>query len=165
MLLRTIGSCPITFHPTVPAATLVPVFHLLTAHSHNNSHNHNHNRNRVLPPFSIPLSNPLSHSHHIQPQFSPSSSSFYSFSSTTTHQSSKHIQSSKSNTTMVALLVATTSDPASINPANALLAMPGWQPGPHFQVSQTIDPFCFFSFFAVLDSQFLIFLINFFWFF
>ncbi|CAJ1941961.1 unnamed protein product [Sphenostylis stenocarpa] len=34
---------------------------------------------------------------------------------------------------MVALLVATSSDPASINPANALLAMPGWQPGPHFQ--------------------------------
>lgn len=38
---------------------------------------------------------------------------------------------------MVALLVATTSDPASINPANALLGMPGWKPGPHFQV-QTI---------------------------
>ncbi|KAL2334216.1 hypothetical protein Fmac_015429 [Flemingia macrophylla] len=34
---------------------------------------------------------------------------------------------------MVTLLVATTSDPASINPANALLAMPRWQPGPHFQ--------------------------------
>ncbi|KAL3020951.1 hypothetical protein AAZX31_05G171600 [Glycine max] len=34
---------------------------------------------------------------------------------------------------MVALLVATTSDPASINPANALLGMPGWKPGPHFQ--------------------------------
>ncbi|PNX94695.1 D-aminoacyl-tRNA deacylase-like protein [Trifolium pratense] len=34
---------------------------------------------------------------------------------------------------MVSLLVATTSDPASINPANALLSMPGWQPGPHFQ--------------------------------
>ncbi|XP_054810171.1 D-aminoacyl-tRNA deacylase-like [Prosopis cineraria] len=34
---------------------------------------------------------------------------------------------------MVILLVATTTDPASINPANALLAKPGWQPGPHFQ--------------------------------
>ncbi|XP_004509954.1 D-aminoacyl-tRNA deacylase [Cicer arietinum] len=34
---------------------------------------------------------------------------------------------------MVSLIVATTSDPASINPANALLAMPAWQPGPHFQ--------------------------------
>ncbi|PIN16092.1 D-aminoacyl-tRNA deacylase [Handroanthus impetiginosus] len=31
---------------------------------------------------------------------------------------------------MVTLVVATTSDPASINPAKALLAMPGWQPGP-----------------------------------
>ncbi|OIV98283.1 hypothetical protein TanjilG_09917 [Lupinus angustifolius] len=31
------------------------------------------------------------------------------------------------------LVIATTSDPASINPANALLAMPSWQPGPHFQ--------------------------------
>ncbi|KZV23886.1 D-aminoacyl-tRNA deacylase [Dorcoceras hygrometricum] len=31
---------------------------------------------------------------------------------------------------MVSLVVATTSDPASINPAKALLAMPGWQPGP-----------------------------------
>ncbi|CAI8608588.1 unnamed protein product [Vicia faba] len=34
---------------------------------------------------------------------------------------------------MVSLLVATTIDPASINPANALLALPGWLPGPHFQ--------------------------------
>uniref|UniRef100_A0A2P2LT31 D-aminoacyl-tRNA deacylase n=1 Tax=Rhizophora mucronata TaxID=61149 RepID=A0A2P2LT31_RHIMU len=31
---------------------------------------------------------------------------------------------------MVTLLVATTTDPASINPATALLAMPGWLPGP-----------------------------------
>ncbi|KAL0380664.1 UNVERIFIED_CONTAM: D-aminoacyl-tRNA deacylase [Sesamum angustifolium] len=31
---------------------------------------------------------------------------------------------------MVTLVVATTCDPASINPAKALLAMPGWQPGP-----------------------------------
>lgn len=31
---------------------------------------------------------------------------------------------------MVTLVVATTSDPASINPAKELLAMPGWQPGP-----------------------------------
>ncbi|GFP95310.1 d-aminoacyl-tRNA deacylase [Phtheirospermum japonicum] len=31
---------------------------------------------------------------------------------------------------MVTLVVATTVDPASINPAKALLAMPGWHPGP-----------------------------------
>ncbi|KAG8366494.1 hypothetical protein BUALT_Bualt17G0085900 [Buddleja alternifolia] len=31
---------------------------------------------------------------------------------------------------MVTLVVATTADPASINPARALLALPGWQPGP-----------------------------------
>ncbi|KAL9149109.1 hypothetical protein ABFS82_12G089200 [Erythranthe guttata] len=31
---------------------------------------------------------------------------------------------------MVTLVVATTADPASINPAKALLSMPGWQPGP-----------------------------------
>ncbi|XP_059308648.1 D-aminoacyl-tRNA deacylase-like isoform X1 [Lycium ferocissimum] len=31
---------------------------------------------------------------------------------------------------MVTLVVATTTDPASINPAKELLAMPGWQPGP-----------------------------------
>ncbi|XP_002512027.2 D-aminoacyl-tRNA deacylase [Ricinus communis] len=34
---------------------------------------------------------------------------------------------------MVTLLVATTTDPASINPAAAILAMPGWQPVPSFQ--------------------------------
>ncbi|KAL5828582.1 hypothetical protein ACOSQ3_018050 [Xanthoceras sorbifolium] len=34
---------------------------------------------------------------------------------------------------MVSLVVATTSDPASINPATALLAKPGWHPGPSFQ--------------------------------
>ncbi|KAF4388872.1 hypothetical protein G4B88_012631 [Cannabis sativa] len=34
---------------------------------------------------------------------------------------------------MVTLLVATSIDPASINPANALLAMPGWQPLPSLQ--------------------------------
>ncbi|XP_062111312.1 D-aminoacyl-tRNA deacylase isoform X2 [Humulus lupulus] len=34
---------------------------------------------------------------------------------------------------MVTLLVATSIDPASINPANALLAMPGWQPVPSLQ--------------------------------
>ncbi|KAI4379201.1 hypothetical protein MLD38_005528 [Melastoma candidum] len=32
---------------------------------------------------------------------------------------------------MVTLVVATTIDPASINPANALLDMPGWTPSPH----------------------------------
>ncbi|TKY58529.1 D-aminoacyl-tRNA deacylase [Spatholobus suberectus] len=46
---------------------------------------------------------------------------------------SQHKHKQVFNKAMVALLVATTSDPASINPANALLAMPGWQPGPHFQ--------------------------------
>ncbi|KAJ0038123.1 hypothetical protein Pint_23448 [Pistacia integerrima] len=34
---------------------------------------------------------------------------------------------------MVTLIVATTIDPASINPATALLSMPGWHPGPSFQ--------------------------------
>ncbi|KAK8615563.1 hypothetical protein V6N13_017148 [Hibiscus sabdariffa] len=37
---------------------------------------------------------------------------------------------------MVTILVATTSDPASINPANALLAMPGWVPVPAPSLSQ-----------------------------
>lgn len=32
------------------------------------------------------------------------------------------------------IVVATTTDPASFGPATALLAMPGWQPGPTFQV-------------------------------
>lgn len=35
---------------------------------------------------------------------------------------------------MVTLVVATTTDPASYGPATALLAMPGWQSGPTFQV-------------------------------
>ncbi|PIA63263.1 hypothetical protein AQUCO_00200943v1 [Aquilegia coerulea] len=34
---------------------------------------------------------------------------------------------------MVTLIVATTMDPASIGPASALLAMPGWHPGPNLQ--------------------------------
>ncbi|XP_044490605.1 D-aminoacyl-tRNA deacylase isoform X2 [Mangifera indica] len=34
---------------------------------------------------------------------------------------------------MVSLIVATTIDPASINPAKALLSMPGWRPGPSLQ--------------------------------
>ncbi|XP_028122648.1 D-aminoacyl-tRNA deacylase-like isoform X1 [Camellia sinensis] len=34
---------------------------------------------------------------------------------------------------MVTLVVATTTDPASIGPASALLAMPGWQPGLSFE--------------------------------
>ncbi|XAR65316.1 D-aminoacyl-tRNA deacylase [Bertholletia excelsa] len=34
---------------------------------------------------------------------------------------------------MVTLIVATTTDPASNGPASALLAMPGWEPGPSFQ--------------------------------
>lgn len=36
---------------------------------------------------------------------------------------------------MVTLVVATTIDPASIGPASALLAMPGWHPGPSIRVS------------------------------
>ncbi|KDP20036.1 hypothetical protein JCGZ_05805 [Jatropha curcas] len=40
---------------------------------------------------------------------------------------------------MVTLLVATTRDPASINPATALLAMAGWQPGHSLQ---EIKSFC-----------------------
>ncbi|KAF4394247.1 hypothetical protein F8388_005881 [Cannabis sativa] len=39
---------------------------------------------------------------------------------------------------MVTLLVATSIDPTSINPANALLAMPGWQPLPSLQGSSII---------------------------
>jgi hypothetical protein len=35
---------------------------------------------------------------------------------------------------MVVLVVATTSDPASIGPAAAFLAMPGWSPGPPIAV-------------------------------
>lgn len=34
---------------------------------------------------------------------------------------------------MVTLVVATTTDPASIGPASALLVMPGWYPGPFLQ--------------------------------
>ncbi|KAK9080384.1 hypothetical protein SSX86_000142 [Deinandra increscens subsp. villosa] len=34
---------------------------------------------------------------------------------------------------MVTLVVATTTDPASIGPASALLSMPGWHPGPFLQ--------------------------------
>lgn len=36
----------------------------------------------------------------------------------------------RSTREMATLVVATTADPASINPAKALLAMPGWLPGP-----------------------------------
>lgn len=35
---------------------------------------------------------------------------------------------------MVTLVVSTTIDPASIGPASVLLAMPGWSPGPSFEV-------------------------------
>ena len=35
---------------------------------------------------------------------------------------------------MVTLIVSTTADAASIGPASALLAMPGWLPGPSLQV-------------------------------
>ncbi|KAJ6831329.1 D-aminoacyl-tRNA deacylase [Iris pallida] len=50
---------------------------------------------------------------------SSSSSSSFPFSS-----------SFSSSSAMVTLVVATTSDPASVGPASALLAMPGWSPGP-----------------------------------
>ncbi|KAK7346160.1 hypothetical protein VNO80_20675 [Phaseolus coccineus] len=59
-----------------------------------------------------------------------SSSPIHSNPLSTSQHKHKHLST---KLTMVALLVATSSDPASINPANALLAMPGWQPGPHFQ--------------------------------
>ena len=42
---------------------------------------------------------------------------------------------------MVVLVVATTSDPASIGPAAAFLAMPGWSPGPPIAV-RTKQSFC-----------------------
>ncbi|RRT74596.1 hypothetical protein B296_00026230 [Ensete ventricosum] len=35
---------------------------------------------------------------------------------------------------MVTLVVATTADPASVGPASAFLAMPGWNPGPSIAV-------------------------------
>ncbi|XLR50027.1 hypothetical protein HN51_000706 [Arachis hypogaea] len=109
MLLRTIGFCG-----TTAAAASVPLFITSTY------------LNRVLPPFSsIPLSNskPL-----LFPSPSSSTSSSSSSSSSNSIQVKHHHHSA-----MVTLLVATTSDPASINPANALLAMPAWQPGPHLQ--------------------------------
>ncbi|CAL9064036.1 D-aminoacyl-tRNA deacylase-like isoform X2 [Musa acuminata AAA Group] len=37
---------------------------------------------------------------------------------------------SRAAATMVTLVVATTADPASVGPASAFLAMPGWNPGP-----------------------------------
>lgn len=40
---------------------------------------------------------------------------------------------------MVTLVVATTTDPASIGPASALLAMPGWHPGPLLQVPPSLS--------------------------
>lgn len=42
---------------------------------------------------------------------------------------------------MVVLVVATTSDPASIGPAAAFLAMPGWSPGPPIAV-RAYERFC-----------------------
>lgn len=39
---------------------------------------------------------------------------------------------------MVTIVVATTSDPASINPADALLAMPGWLPVPALFLLQQV---------------------------
>jgi hypothetical protein len=44
---------------------------------------------------------------------------------------------------MVILVVATTSDPASIGPAAAFLAMPGWSPGPPIAVSIHVLASCF----------------------
>lgn len=48
--------------------------------------------------------------------------------------SRKHCSGAHSRRAMVTLVVATTLDPASIGPASALLAMPGWHPGPFLQV-------------------------------
>lgn len=46
---------------------------------------------------------------------------------------------------MVTMVVATTTDPASLNPANTLLAMPGWHPGPPFQVHFSLqNPLIYF---------------------
>lgn len=39
---------------------------------------------------------------------------------------------------MVVLVVATASDPASIGPAAAFLAMPGWSPGPPIAVRKLL---------------------------
>ncbi|CAI9284049.1 unnamed protein product [Lactuca saligna] len=47
--------------------------------------------------------------------------------------SRKHCSGAHSRRAMVTLVVATTLDPASIGPASALLAMPGWHPGPFLQ--------------------------------
>lgn len=99
-------------------------------------------RNRVLR-----SSKPISIGSHINTN-SAFSSPIPSNPFSTSQHKHKHFST---KATMVALLVATSSDPASINPANALLAMPGWQPGPHFQV-QSINllgnpscPFCCFN--------------------
>ncbi|KAL9327300.1 hypothetical protein ACSQ67_007945 [Phaseolus vulgaris] len=81
-------------------------------------------RNRVLR-----SSKPISIGSHINTN-SAFSSPIPSNPFSTSQHKHKHFST---KATMVALLVATSSDPASINPANALLAMPGWQPGPHFQ--------------------------------
>ncbi|KAK7360676.1 hypothetical protein VNO77_02685 [Canavalia gladiata] len=118
MFLRIIGPCPARPHLILPAAKHpllpFPLFQL--------------NRGlRSSKPISLPSRiniaypisrNPLSHS------LSPLRNKY-----------KERFQGGEacSKKAMVVLLVATTSDPASIYPANALLAMPGWRPGPHFQ--------------------------------
>lgn len=52
---------------------------------------------------------------------------------------------------MVTLIVATTIDPASIGPASALLAMPGWHPGPPIQVTISISSLIIFLNFQFLE--------------
>nr|GME09228.1 D-aminoacyl-tRNA deacylase-like isoform X1 [Ipomoea batatas] len=51
----------------------------------------------------------------------------------TSCKASRSIPISPASRGMVTLVVATTIDPASIGPASALLAMPGWHPGPSIQ--------------------------------
>ncbi|XP_061359494.1 D-aminoacyl-tRNA deacylase isoform X2 [Gastrolobium bilobum] len=134
MLLRTIRYCRARPQPILPAAKHfhhlllpfpLPVFHL--------------NRGlRSSKPVSIVSHINTSYSSSSSPSINQSPLSLSPSSSTSTHQRNKPNQSLQeretfSNKAMVALLVATTTDPASINPANALLAMPGWQPRPHFQ--------------------------------
>ncbi|KAL6190193.1 hypothetical protein ACLB2K_036591 [Fragaria x ananassa] len=52
---------------------------------------------------------------------------------TSVHKTSARFHSLAPKIKMVILIVATTTDPASINPANALLSKPGWAPTPSLQ--------------------------------
>ncbi|RLN07342.1 uncharacterized protein C2845_PM11G12150 [Panicum miliaceum] len=55
---------------------------------------------------------------------------------------------------MVVLVVATTSDPASIGPAAAFLAMPGWSPGPPIAVINSPIPFHLTGLLSMFRSKF-----------